>query len=372
MRPTRALISRENFLHNLRYVRSRIGAKPLIMSVVKANAYGHGLEIIANASIESGEVGYFGVATEEEGVMLRAMTKLPIVVLTTALENEIDMFLEHDLEFTLSEYHQLEEIASYASALGKKATVHLKIDTGMRRIGVEPEDSLEFARAIAKHSDTIEFKGISTHFATSDELDQTFFEKQIKIFADVVHAIRSSGISVLLAHAANSGAILQNPRASSFDMVRPGIMLYGYPPANELDEKFGKELKPVLELVSSVVFIKRIRAGEAISYNHRWHAKHDTTIATVPAGYGDGYPRLLTNNTSAIINGKLYPVRGTICMDQIMIETGDDKIRIGDEVVLISSKLPEISALGIAEKIGTIPYEILTNITARVPRIIKD
>ncbi len=372
MRPTRALISKENFLHNLRYIRSRIGAKPIVMSVVKANAYGHGLEIIAKASIESGEVGYFGVATEEEGVTLRGMTSLPIVILTTALENEIDTFLKHDLEFTLSEYHELETIAAESIALGKKARVHLKIDTGMRRIGVEPHDALEFARAIAKHSNSIEFKGISTHFATSDELDQVFFEKQVRIFTDVVQGIRSSGISVPIAHAANSGAILQNPSMSSFDMVRPGIMLYGYPPSKELDEKFGVELKPVLELVSSVVFIKPVKAGEGISYNHRWHATHDTTIATVPAGYGDGYPRLLTNKISAIINGKLYPVRGTIGMDQIMIETADDKIRIGDEVTLISSKLPEISAMGIATKIGTIPYEILTNITARVPRIIRD
>ncbi|MFI5264619.1 MAG: alanine racemase [Candidatus Kapaibacterium sp.] len=372
MRPTRALISKNNFLHNLRCVRSNIGTKPIIMSVVKANAYGHGLEIIAKASIESGEVGYFGVATEEEGEQLRKITALPILVLTTALENEIDTFLAHDLEFTLSSYTELEAIASAAAALGKKAKVHLKIDTGMRRIGVEPNEALEFAKAISGHSNRVELKGISTHFATSDEPEQSFFQKQIKIFTEVIQLIRSSGFSVPLAHAANSGAILQHPTISSFDMVRPGIMLYGYPPSADLDEKYGKELKPVLELVSSVVFTKRIRSGAGVSYNLRWKADHDTNIATVPAGYGDGYPRLLTSKTSAIINGKLYPVRGTICMDQIMIETGDDKIRIGDEVMLISSKLPDISAMGIAKKIGTIPYEILTNITARVPRILQD
>ena len=134
MRPTRALISKENFLHNLRFVRSRIGAKPVIMAVVKANAYGHGLEIIAKASLESGEVGYFGVATEEEGAELRKLTSLPIIVLTTALENEIETFLEHDLEFTLCEYHELEAIASSAVSLGKKAKVHLKISELFRRI----------------------------------------------------------------------------------------------------------------------------------------------------------------------------------------------------------------------------------------------
>jgi alanine racemase len=372
MRPTRALVSKNNFLSNLRSVRNRIGAKPMIMAVVKANAYGHGLEIIAKMAIESGEAGYFGVATEEEGADLRKITSLPILVLTTALENEIDTFLKHDLEFTLCDYHELEAIAASAISLGKKAKVHLKVDTGMRRIGVEPSDALAFAKAIAKHSASIEFKGIATHFATSDESSHVFFQKQIKVFSDVVQAIRSSGISVPLAHAANSGAILQNPSMSSFDMVRPGIMLYGYAPSAEFDETYGKELKPVLELISSVVFTKRIRAGEGVSYNLRWHAERDTNIATVPAGYGDGYPRLLTNNISAIISDRQYPVRGTICMDQIMIETGDDEVRIGDEVTLISSKQPEISAMGIAKKIGTIPYEILTNITARVPRILQD
>ncbi len=372
MRPTRALISTKNFFHNLRYVRQRIGAKPIIMSVIKANAYGHGLEIIAKASIESGEVGYFGVATEEEGVMLRKVTTLPILVLTTALEDEIDTFLEHDLEFTLCEHHELGVIAAKAATLGRKAKVHLKVDTGMRRVGVEPKDALEFAKEIVKHSDSVELKGITTHFATSDELDHSYFEKQIKIFSETVSSIKASGIKIPLAHAANSGAVLQNPSVSSFDMVRPGIMLYGYPPSAELQEKYGDDLKPVLELVSSVVFTKKIKSGEGVSYNHRWHAPYDTTIATVPVGYGDGYPRLLTNRTSAIIRGKLYPVRGTICMDQIMIETGDDAIRIGDEVIMISWDVSEISAAGIANTIGTIPYEVLTNITSRVPRIVKD
>jgi alanine racemase len=371
MRPTRALISREHFLHNLRCVRRRIGSEPLIMAVIKANAYGHGLEIIAKVSLESSEVSYFGVATEEEGVALRKLTSLPILVLTTALDNEVDTFLEHDLEFTLCDNNELDAIISRATALGKKAKVHLKVDTGMRRIGVEPSEALNFAARIAQHFDNIEFKGISTHFATSDEPDQSFLKKETKIFSEVVSAVRSLGISIPYAHAANSGAILQNPSETKFDMVRPGIMLYGYPPSIDLQEKFGNELQPVLELISAVGFTKRIKAGEGVSYNLRWKSTKDTNIATIPAGYGDGYSRLLTNRTSAIINEKLYPVRGTICMDQIMIETGDDTVRIGDEVKLIASDPPEISAMGIAEKIGTIPYEMLTNITARVPRILN-
>jgi len=371
MRPTRALIHTDNFLSNVRYVRSLIGAKPLVMAVVKANAYGHGLEIITKAAEASGEVGYFGVATEEEGVALRKLTQLPILVLTTALEDEVDEFIKNDLEFTLCDKHLLDIIALRAKALGKKAKVHLKVDTGMRRVGVEPADALAFARSIAQESKSIEFIGISTHFATSDEIDSTFFTRQYSLFKDVVDEIRKSGIVIPIAHAANSGAILQRGKQTGFDMVRPGIMLYGYAPSSELQQECRNQLQPVLEFTSAVAFTKRIGKGEGVSYNLRWHADHDTNIATIPAGYGDGYPRLLTNKTNALINGKQYPVRGTICMDQILIETGNDQVRIGEEVILLSEHDVTLDAWTLASKIGTIPYEILTNITARVPRLVK-
>lgn len=352
-------------------VRERIGAGPRIMAVVKANAYGHGLELIARAAEASGDVSYFGVATEEEGAELRKLTSLPIIVLTSALEEEADTFLCHDLEFTLSEYRLLEAITARSRSLGKKAKVHLKIDTGMRRIGVEPRDAVLFAHAIQERSDAVEFTGISTHFATSEELDDTFFGKQVTAFGDVVRQIRTDVCNVPLAHAANSGAILRHAAASAFDMVRPGIMLYGYAPSLELQEKFGNELKPALEFVSAVVQTKRIARGEGVSYNLRWHAERDTNIATLPAGYGDGYWRLLTHRANVLIGAKSYPVRGTICMDQIMTETGDDELPIGMEAVLISAHDSQLSAWELARTVGTIPYEILTNITARVPRIAK-
>ncbi len=339
------------------------------MAVVKANAYGHGLEIIAGAAERSGEVGYFGVATEEEGVALRKLTALPILVLTSVLEDEVDAFIAHDLEFTLCQKNLLDIIIRRASALGKKAKVHLKVDTGMRRIGVEPENALAFACDIAAHPNEIEFIGISTHFATSDEIASSFFQEQLRSFVEVVQSIRSSGITVPIAHAANSGAVLQEPMASALDMVRPGIMLYGYAPSFELHEKVRSELQPVLELVSSVGFTKRIAMGEGVSYNHRWRAEGDTSIATIAAGYGDGYSRLLTNKTNVIIDGEKYPVRGTICMDQIMVETGEDAVRIGEEVTLLSTHDYSLDAWHLAKTIGTIPYEVLTNITARVPRL---
>ncbi len=370
MRPTRALISTEAFLHNLRFVRERIGPKPIIMAVVKANAYGHGLEIIAKSAIESGLIGYFGVATEEEGVLLRQLTSLPIQVLTTALDNEIDTFIQHHLDFTLCEAHQLEAISSAAARLGKKARIHLKIDTGMRRIGVEPSEALDFAKKIDADLN-LEFVGIATHFATSDEPDSPFFHKQLAVFSEVVARIKAAGITPKLVHAANSGAILQEPLASCFDMVRPGIVLYGYAPSRELQAIYGNEIRPVLDLVSFVGYKKQVRRGEGVSYNLRWHADHDTQIATIPAGYGDGYSRILTGRSNTIINGALYPVRGTICMDQIMVEAGEGNVNIGDEVTLISASDPLLNAWEIASVMGTIPYEVLTNITARVPRVVR-
>ena len=369
MRPTRAEIHTDSFLANLRLVRKQVGERARIMPIVKANAYGHDLDIIARAAIESEEIDYFGVATEEEGARLRRHTSLPILVLTGVSQDEIDAFLEHELDFTLSDYASLTVIAARASAMGTRARVHLKVDTGMRRMGVEPADALAFLHEIVRHSANIELVGLSTHFATSDEIDQTFFRKQISIFESVVREARGSGIHIPLVHAANSGAILQAPKESAFDMVRPGIMLYGYAPSSELQEQCGDQLQACLTLVSTVVLVKHIGEGEGVSYNLRWCAMRPTRIATVPIGYGDGYPRLLTGRASAMIRGKLHPVVGAICMDQVMIDVGEDDVKIGDRVEFISAANKSLGAWSLASTIGTIPYEILTGIAARVPRV---
>jgi alanine racemase len=342
-----------------------------IMAIVKANAYGHGLEIITRAALESSEVYAFGVATEEEGVRLRKLTSRPILVLTTVLDDELEVVLKNDLDVTLTEFSSIQTIAAKARVLGKRAQVHLKVDTGMRRVGVRPEETLQFIEQIKQESDAIDLVGLSTHFATSDELDHTFFHKQLAEFDAVVKASRDAGHTIPLVHAANSGAILQKPTESAFNMVRPGIMLYGYAPSAELHELWEDLLRPPLELISSVVFRKRVKEGEGVSYNLRWHAPKDTNILTVTIGYGDGYPRALTNAVSAVIHGKYYSVVGTICMDQIMIDCGDDDIAVGARVRLISSEHEGISAWHLAKTVGTIPYEILTGIAARVPRVEK-
>ncbi len=372
MRPTRAEIHTERFLNNLRLVRKQVGERARIMPIVKANAYGHGLDIIARAAIQSEEIDAFGVATEEEGAWLRRLARrggLPILVLTGAAPDEIDTFLEHQLDFTLSDLGSLDAIAARAAAFGERARVHLKVDTGMRRMGVEPEDAIPFLRAIEAHRKDIELIGLYTHFATSEELDQTFFRKQLTTFDAVVREARGAGILIPLVHAANSGAILQAPKESAFDMVRPGIMLYGYAPSLELQEQFGEELQACLALVSSVVLVKHIKAGEGVSYNLQWHAARATRIATVPIGYGDGYPRLLTGRARAMIGEKTYPVVGTISMDQVMLDVGEDDVKIGDRVELISVTNGTMDAWSLANAIGTIPYEIVSGIAARVPRV---
>jgi len=372
MRPTRAEIHIDHFLHNLRYIRERVGDATKIMAIVKANAYGHGLDIIARAALESGYVHSFGVATEEEGIRLRKLTSRPILVLTSALAEEIDIFLSNDLEFTLAEHTLLERIADRARALGTKARVHVKIDTGMRRIGIAPQDSVEFLRCVLEQIDVVELAGISTHFATSDELDLGFFDHQLSTFRSVLTAVQDAGIPLPEIHAANSGAILQRPKDAAFDIVRPGIMLYGYTPSLELNERYGEDLRPVLELSSCVVFKKTVNKGEGVSYNLRWRAARDTNIVTVPLGYGDGYPRTLTNKAQVIVRGKVRPVVGTICMDQVMVDVGEEDVSIGEKVTFISTDPDSITAWTLAQTIGTIPYEILTNIAARVPRVVKD
>jgi alanine racemase len=285
------------------------------------------------------------------------------------LHDEIDIFLEHQLDFTVSDRETLLAIAARANATATRARVHLKIDTGMRRLGVEPNDAIPFLRAIDAQNEWVELAGISTHFATSDESDSPFFRKQLSLFDSLVREARGTGITIPLAHAANSGAILQLPKESAFDMVRPGIMLYGYAPSWELHEAMGRQLQPPLALVGTIVFTKRVAAGDGVSYNLRWHAPRDTQIATVPIGYGDGYPRLLTGRAECIVRGKQYPVVGTICMDQVMIDVGNDDVRVGDTVYFISPSNESINAWTLARAMGTIPYEILTGIAARVPRV---
>ncbi len=367
MRPTRAEISLKAIQHNLEAVRKKIGPSVKIMGIVKANAYGHGLVETSKAFVKFG-IDYLGVGFLEEGIILRQNgITCPILVLGGVLGDQVQHFLANDLDITVSSVELAERIErEVAHHNSKKAKVHLKIDTGMERIGVHSDNALPFAQKVAALQH-IEIVGIYSHLATSEMRDKSFAYFQLQRFNNALNQIKSAGIEIPLQHIANSGAILDLPE-SYFTMVRPGIVLYGLYPSDETTESI--PLEKVLSLKSKVVFIKTVEANTSISYGRKYFTKSQTKIATIPIGYGDGYSRRLTNQTNVIIKGSQFPVVGAICMDQIMVDIGDSDIHIGDEVTLIGKdKNEEIGFWELANKVGTNAYELMCNIAARVPRI---
>lgn len=369
MRVTRAEIDLRALRFNYEGVRRRVGPGVRIMGIVKANAYGHGIVEVAKALVRFG-IDYLGVGFAEEGIALRkAGITRPILVLGGVLGRQVSDFLRHGLEITVSSpeiARQIDEEAGRAGD-GARAEVHLKIDTGMERIGVRHENAARFIAETAALR-RLSIKGIYSHLATADEADKSFALEQLRRFGAVVDAARRAGHEIPYVHIANSGAVLDLP-GSYHTMVRPGIMLYGvYPSA---DSGRSVPLRPVLSFRSNVVYLKEVSAGTSVSYGRQFTAPRATRIATVPVGYGDGYPRRLGNRASVLIGGTRYPVVGAVCMDQLMVDVGmDAPIHVGDDVTLIGADGgAAIGAAELAEAAGTISYEILTGIAARVPRI---
>ena len=367
MRLTRAEINLTALEHNYCEIRNRVGANVKIMGVVKANAYGHGIIEIARA-LEGNGCDYLGVAFLEEGIVLRKHgIRIPILVVGGLLGEQIEDFLLHDLDITVASVSIAKRVdRQLRSQHGKKARVHLKIDTGMGRLGVKAEHALAFVQHVTKLSN-LELVGIFSHFATSDDGDKAFAHEQLQRFKHLLQQLEGAGIQIPLKHIANSGAIIDMPE-SYLSMVRPGILLYGYYPSKMTSESV--DVKPVMSLKSKIVYLKEVPAKTSISYGRTYFTDSTTTIATVPIGYGDGYSRRLTNRTDVLVRGRHYPVVGTICMDQLMVNVGrNSTVSIGDDVVLLGSDGEEsISGWEIAERLGTIPYEVLTGISARVPR----
>jgi alanine racemase len=274
MRPTIADIDLRAVNDNLKNIRKKIGGHPLIMAVVKANAYGHGMTDVVSSIIQRNTAQYFGVAIVEEGIALRrTFSDIPIHVFTAPLTAQLELFVRHGLEVTLCDVRIARRLNSIARRRKKIVPVHLKIDTGMGRIGLPPGDVAPFIRSIASLSN-IQLKGIWTHFATSDEKDLTFAQEQLDRFRSVVTQLELDGIHIPLVHCANSGAIMQMPE-SYFDMVRPGIMMYGYAPSRETRKTV--PLKPALSLTAKIGFVKRVKKGTGISYGRRYIAGKNTT-----------------------------------------------------------------------------------------------
>ncbi|MDP1678063.1 MAG: alanine racemase [Bacteroidota bacterium] len=366
MRPTFVEIDLDALNTNLRNIRKKIGRHPLIMAAVKANAYGHGVIPVVRSIIKNKTAGYFGVAIVEEGIEIRNENiHHPIHVFTAPIREQLDLFVANNLEVTICDIDIAKRLNSIAKQKGKQAVIHIKIDTGMGRIGVPVNEAVNFVETVSRMPNLF-LKGIFTHFATSDESNLSFANEQLNKFRSIITKLELSGIHIPLVHCANSGAILQMPD-SYFDMVRAGIMMYGYTPSRDTIKSVS--IQPVMSMKAKVGFVKTVPKGTSISYSRKFITKKKTTIASVTIGYADGYFRTLTNKTSVLINGVKFSVIGTICMDQIMIDVGNKKIKIGDEVVLMGkSKTKQISAWDISNSIGTIPYEVTCAVSSRVPR----
>jgi len=364
VRATWAEISLGRLERNLAAIRQHVG-NAKIMLVVKANAYGHGLAEVSKALAD--KIDYIGVAVLEEGILLRNCgVKAPILVLGGVWGDQIRHYLQHDLTLTASSVERLEQIDAIAGELKIRAKVHLKIDTGMERIGIHYYNAHKLQEAALKCRN-VETEGIYSHFADADARGAGNARVQLDRFNEVTRFYERRGLPVPMRHIANSAGILQLPE-SCMDMVRPGIMLYGVYPSPEVPRAI--EVRPALEWKSRVVYFKVVKPGHPVSYGGRWRTDHETRVVTLPVGYGDGYFRRMSGRAEVIIRGEKYRQVGTICMDQMMVNLEQGSAWNGDEAILMGEFGGErITAEDLAEWAGTIPYEILTNINTRVPRV---
>ena len=364
LRPTHLLVDRGRLADNLRAIARHV-APAKVMPVLKANAYGHGLVPVARLYEEIG-APYLAVAYLEEGMRLRrAGIRTPILVLGGILGSQLPLFIEHDLTITASSVDKLEAIEASAREAGRRARVHLKIDTGMERIGVHwySADAL-LERALRCTHTHVE--GIFSHFANSDAPDLTHARLQLERFEEVLETWARRGPPVLR-HIANSGAVEALPE-SWLDLVRPGILAYGVHPSRDVPRQV--QVRPALTWVSRVVYFKVVKPGNPVSYGSTWAPKELTRLVTVPVGYGDGYARRMSGRAEVVLHGRRYPVVGRICMDQVMVDIGWDSAYNADEVVLLGERDgAAVTAEELAEWAGTLPYEILTGINTRVPRV---
>lgn len=366
-RPTLALIDLDALRWNFRQIRAKVGAEVKILAMVKANGYGHGTPRIASVLAAEGSDA-FGVATAEEGLELRgAGICAPILVVAGAYPEQLDLFIENKLTPVVHDAESLVRLDDGAKKRGTTIKVHLKVDTGMGRIGFLPA-TLSSWLPLLKKSRALEVEGVFSHFSHADNVAGDYTRNQLEIFRSVVERLRAAGISPALIHLANSAATITLPEAY-FNMVRPGLMLYGIYPSLAMASQVS--LQPVLSWKSRILQLKKVPAGASISYGRTFIAKRESLIATVPVGYADGYSRLLSNRGAMLVRGKRAPVAGRVCMDLTMIDVTDiGKVKQGDEVVLVGRQgNTVISADEMAAWSNTISYEILTSIGARVPRI---
>jgi len=367
-RPTRAVISLPALRNNYQIVKDCIRPGVKIMGVVKANAYGHGILRISKELLSLG-ADALAVAVLEEAVYLRRSgITAPILVMGAIDVEQIPGFIENDIEITSSSIDKARAISEVASSMRKDAVVHLKIDTGMERIGVQWKNAPRLIEEVYSLPG-LKVKGIFSHFAKADT-DPAFTMEQLRRFDGVLDYLAKKNLLPENIHIANSEAVVNLPE-SHHTMVRPGIILYGYAARKE----FGtRRLLPVMNLMTKVAYFKVVSENTGISYNHTFITPRNTRIVTLPIGYGDGYNRLLSNRGTVMIRGRKFPVVGNVCMDQVMVDIGPDGTAYnGDDVLLFGEDAyGSLPLEELCEKIGTIPYEVLCLVAPRVPRIYLD
>jgi len=358
MRPTYLEVNLPQLKRNLETIQAHV-APAKVMPMIKANAYGHGVDGVA-PFIEP-YTDMFGVAIVEEAIYLRHLgIRKPILVAGGTLPDQLPLFIEYDLTLTASSPELLASAEAAAESAGVKLTAHLKVDTGMERVGVHYYEAESFLEMSLKCKNVL-IEGLYTHLANSEDPKLTHARQQLERFQEVFRFYEKRSLPLPIRHMANSAAILQFPE-SHMDMVRPGLMFYGVYPAG-VDRTIS--ISPALKWKSRVAYSKVTRPGHPVSYGSLWQSEAETRIVTVPCGYADGYFRRMTNQAQVIIRGRKYPQVGRICMDQFMVDVGENKVMLGDEVVLLGEG---ITAYDLADWTGTNEYEVLTNISGRVPR----
>ncbi len=366
-RPTVCTIDHAALRWNLSQVRSKVGPRVKILCMVKANGYGHGAVEISQTLVRSG-ADAFGVATLEEAVQLReAGIVVPVIVLAGVFPDQLDTFVNYKLTPVIHDHTSLKRLESEAIRHRVQLGVHLKIDTGMGRLGFMPADADQWIPELKKLR-SLELEGIFSHFSHAENVEGDYTKKQLETFHRVLAQLRTANLAPGLIHFANSAATITLP-AAYFDMVRPGLMLYGIYPSPAMARQIA--LKPVLAWRTSILQLKKVPAGTSISYGQTFVTQRQSVIATLPLGYADGYPRLLSNRGETLVGDQRAPIAGRVCMDLTMIDVTDIRnVRQGDEVVLLGRQgAAEISADELASWVNTISYEILTSIGARVPRV---
>jgi len=371
IRPTRVEIDLNAIAHNIQAIRRKVGGRVKIMAVVKADGYGHGATEVAKVASQSG-ADCLGVAIPEEGIELRSSgITAPILILGLTPPEKVQEVVKYNLSQALSTTELAKALSAEAQKLGKVAKVHIKIDTGMSRIGVSPEDAVNFVKQILTLK-AIEIEGIFTHFSVSDSVsnakDKTFTELQIHKFKWVVARLEENGIQIPIKHIANSAGVLNFP-SSYFDMVRPGIIIYGLYYSRGV--AVAENLQPAMTFKTAIIYLKTVAPEASISYGRTFTTEKESIIATLPVGYADGYNRLLSNKGEVLIKGRRAPIVGRVCMDMTMIDVSHiPEVKIGDEVVLFGKQgNAEIPMDEIADKTNTIVNEVACSIGKRVPRV---